>query len=63
MKRVKKLDVWDIKLIILSAAAFVLFVLVIWPAAMTWVASIHWGWFLGAMIILALRPIKKAWSK
>lgn len=63
MKRVKKLDVWDIKLIMLSTAAFVLFVLVIWPAVMTWVASVHWGWFLGAMIILALRPIKKAWSK
>jgi len=62
-KRIKKFDVHDIQLINLSIAAFVLFVLNIWPAAMTWVAGVHWGWFLGAMIIFALRPFKRVWLK
>jgi hypothetical protein len=57
--KVKKLDVHDIQLTKLATMAFVLLVLNVWPAAMSWVASVHWVWFLGAMILFALRPIKK----
>ena len=58
-KLVKKLDVMDIALTKLAVASFVLFLITAWPAAMTWVQSIHWGWFLGVAILAALRP----WSK
>jgi hypothetical protein len=34
-KRLKKIDIWDMGLIKLATAAFVLFVITIWPAAMT----------------------------
>ena len=57
--KVKKLDVHDIQLTKLSTVAFVLLVLNLWPEAMNWVGGVHWGWFLGALIIFALRPVKK----
>jgi hypothetical protein len=55
-KDVKKLDVWDIALTKLSVAAFVLFVITIWPAAMTWVHSVNPWYFLVAFVIFAIRP-------
>jgi len=58
-KKVKKLDIHDIQLTKLSVAAFVLLVLNLWPTAMSWVANIHWGWFLAATIIFAWRPLMK----
>jgi len=62
-KRVKKLDAGDIALTKLSVAVFVLFVLNIWPSAMTWVANVHWAWFLVLAILFAIRPFKKAWCR
>ena len=62
-KRVKKLDAGDIALTKLSVALFVLFVLNIWPSAMTWVANVHWSWFLVLAILFAIRPFKKAWCR
>lgn len=61
-EQIKRLDMWDIGLIKWSVAAFVLFILSIWPAAMNWVAGVHWGWFLGVAIILAIRPLGRAWK-
>jgi hypothetical protein len=61
-KKVKKMDVHDIQLTKLSVAAFVLFILTIWPAAMEWVAGVHWGWFLAIGILAALRPMKRFFS-
>lgn len=52
-KKIKKLKMWDLALVKLSVAAFVLFLITIWPAAMSWVHSVHWGWFLGITIIAA----------
>lgn len=57
----KKLDMWDIALIKLASVTGILFLITVWPAAMDLVHSIHWGWFLGAMIVFALRPFKKAY--
>jgi len=60
-KRIKKMDVHDVQLTKLSAAAFTLFIITVWPAAMALVHKIHWAWFLVAGIIFAIRPIKRAW--
>lgn len=62
-KKVKRFNISDIQLTKLSTMAFVLLVLNIWPGAMSWVERVHWGWFLGAMIIFGLRPIKKLLRK
>ena len=35
----------------LTAMAFILFLITVWPALMTLVHKIHWGWFLGATVI------------
>ena len=56
-KKVKNWIAGDIALTKLSVAAFVLFVLAIWPAAMTWVKSVSPWYFLIAFVILAIRPL------
>jgi polyferredoxin len=55
----KKMDIWDIGLIKLAVASGAFFLITVWPAAMDLVHSIHWGWFLGAMVLFALRPWKR----
>jgi hypothetical protein len=62
-KRVKKMDAWDVGLVKLSVAAFVLFVITIWSAAMSWVHSVNTWYFLIAMIVLALRPWYRVYFK
>ena len=52
----KKLKACDISLIELGSAAFILFLITVWPAAMNLVHSIHWGWFLAATIVFMARP-------
>tara|TARA_Y100000310_G_C20257303_1_gene611962 strand:- start:171 stop:377 length:207 start_codon:yes stop_codon:yes gene_type:complete len=62
-KRVKRMDVWDIALVKFAVAAFVLFVITIWPAAMTLVHSVNPWYFLIAMVILAARPWYRVYIK
>ena len=62
-KKVKKMDAWDVGLVKLSIAAFVLFVITIWPAAMTWVHSVNPWYFLIALVIFAARPIYRVYLK
>jgi len=62
-KGLKRLDAPDISLIKLSAAAGILFLITILPAAMDLVHRIHWGWFLGATIIFSARPLYKFFKK
>ena len=62
-KNVKKLDTWDIALIKLSVAAFVLFIITIWTAAMDWVHSVNTWYFLIAFIVFVIRPIYRAYIK
>ena len=59
--KMKKLDCLDWILSMLGGMAFILFVITVWPAAMNLVHSVHWGWFLAAMLIFAARPKWKAW--
>ena len=62
-KAIKKLDVLDIGLIKFAVAAFTLFVITIWPAAMTWVHTIDPWYFLAAFAIIAARPFYRAYIK
>jgi len=62
-ERIQKMDIWDIGLVKLSVAAFVLFVITIWPAAMNLVHSISPWYFLIAFVIFAVRPLYKMYIK
>tara|TARA_Y100000310_G_C20576922_1_gene760919 strand:- start:184 stop:393 length:210 start_codon:yes stop_codon:yes gene_type:complete len=62
-KKIKNLDIWDISLTKLSVAAFVLFIITIWPAAMLWVRGVNPWYFLIAFIIFAIRPFYRMFKK
>lgn len=62
-KKIKNMDCLDVSLGKLSVAAFVLFLITIWPAALTWVLSINPWYFLIAFVIFAIRPWYKLFSK
>lgn len=55
-KIIKKLDVWDISLIKLAVAAFVLGLIKLWPAAMAFTHNTSIWWFVAAFIVFAIRP-------
>ena len=60
---VKKMDSWDVVLSKLASAAFILFLITIWPAAMTLVQSMNSWYFLVALIIFAARPFYRVYLK
>ena len=60
-KKVKRMDIWDVALVKLSVAAFVLFIITIWPVAMSWVQSVNPWYFLIAFIVFAVRPIYRVY--
>jgi len=62
-KVVKRLDYVDIGLIKISVAAFVLFLITIWSAAMNWVNSVNTWYFFVAFIVFAARPLYRAYIK
>jgi len=62
-KALKSMDVLDIGLIKLASAIFALFVITIWPAAMIWVNSVNPWYFLVAFVIVAARPVYRAYLK
>ena len=55
-KSVKKLDVFDLELMAWAGAAFALLMLNLLPEVVAWMEVQHWVWFLGAFVLLALRP-------
>jgi len=57
------MDVLDIGLIKLASAIFALFVITIWPAAMTWVQSVNPWYFFVAFVIIATRPMYRVYFK
>ena len=61
--KVQNLDTWDVGLIKLSVAAFVLFVLTIWSAANSWVQSVSPWIFLVLFVVIAIRPFYRAYLK
>ena len=62
-KRVKRMDLWDVGLIKWSVVAFVLFVITIWPAFLSWVQSVNPWYYLIAFLILVARPFYRIYIK
>ncbi|MBU1246305.1 MAG: hypothetical protein ABIJ20_00460 [Nanoarchaeota archaeon] len=62
-KKIKNLKTWDIALVKLATAAFVLFVITIWSAAMEWVHSVNPWVFFVLFMIFAIKPMIKVYSK
>ncbi len=62
-KKVKTLNHGDIGLVKLSVLAGTLFVIQIWPAAMTWVHSVNAWYFLAAAVLFGARPFYKHYMK
>jgi hypothetical protein len=56
-KMLKKIDCLDLGLIKLAIAAFVLFIITIWPAALGWVISVNPWYFLMVFVIFIIRPL------
>jgi len=59
-KKIKAMNWCDMKLVKLATAAFVLFLITVWPALLSLVLRVHWGWYLAAAIVFAIRPCMKA---
>jgi len=55
----KKMHMCCVGMIKLSIIAFVLFLITVWPALLTLVLKVHWGWYLAAAIIFAIIFCKK----
>jgi len=62
-KQMKQIDVWDISLIKLTTAAFILFLITIIPSLMDVVVKVGPWWFLGIAIVALLRPGYRFWLK
>ena len=62
-KRVKRMDLWDVAVIKWSVVAFVLFVITIWPAFLSWVQSVNPWYYLVAFLILVARPFYRIYIK
>ena len=60
---VKKMDSWDVVLSKLASAAFILFLITIWNAAMTLVQSINPWYLLVALMLFAARPFYRVYLK
>lgn len=58
-KCMKSLDRCDISMIKLGTAAFILFLITVWPQFHDLIMRVHWGWFLAATIILMWKPFMK----
>jgi len=62
-KKMKKVDIWDIALIKWSTAAFILFLITIWPGFSAWVNSVNAWYFFAAFVIFVVRPIYRMYLK
>ena len=62
-KRLKGFDIWDVALTKWSVAAFVLFLITIWPAAMNLVHSVNPLYFLIATAVFGARPFYRYYLK
>jgi hypothetical protein len=62
-RALKRLDIWDIGLTKFAVAAFTLFVIMIWPAAMTWVHTINPWYFFAAFVVIVARPVYRGYIK
>lgn len=62
-KAIKKMKVWDVSLVKLSVAAFVLFIVSLLPLnAISWIVGMKWLWLI-LFIAFAIKPMIKVFSK
>lgn len=61
-KKVKKMDFWDVGFMKWGVVAAVLFLITVWPGLHDLVMKVHWGWYLGAMVLFMIRPLTKFFS-
>lgn len=61
-KRIKKIKMLDLALAKLGVAAFVLFLITIWPAAQKWVSSVNPWYFLAVSLIAAAIVQYRVWK-
>lgn len=48
----------------LSAMAFILFLVLVWPTVGNALLSVHWGWYLGITVVLGtLAMAKSCWCR
>lgn len=57
--RVKRLDVWDMALIKIGVAGFVLTVAKLWQPLL----SLYWYWYAAIFVVAAARPALKIFGK
>jgi len=62
-KQIKKAKLTDLALIKLGVAAFMLFVIGIWPAANSWVLSVNPWYFLAISLISVAIAQYRIWKK
>jgi len=62
-KQLKRLKLPDLALVKLAVAAFVLFAVGIWPAAMNWVKSVNPWYFLAVSLVAAAIVQARVWKK
>ncbi len=60
-KNVKKMNMWDVGLLKGGMIAFTLFLITVWDGLMNLIHQVHWGWFLGAAVLLFIKPAKVSW--
>jgi len=58
-----KFDCWDMKLIKLSIISATLVFVSAFAVFRNWIASVEWYWFFIAMVIFAIRPMRRAYCK
>jgi len=61
-KQLKKLKLLDMAMVKLAIAAFVLFVISIWPAALNWALSVNPWYFLIVAVVLAVIVQIRVWK-
>ena len=56
--KVKKLGWVDIAFVKMSVLFFALMIVKFWPE----ILSLSWGWYAGAFVVLAIRPLTKVFA-
>ncbi len=57
--KIKKLRCWDVQLIKIASAAFILMIAKLWQP----ILSLEWHWYLIIFILAAIKPCLKVFSK
>ncbi len=61
-KQIKRMKLVDMAMTKIAVAAFILFVIGIWPAAQNWVLSVSPWYFLAVAVILAIIIETRIWK-